>query len=268
MEAQSVWKDCSRFDGMLVLIPLCDVQLPQLTCNPCHFNAILPITLQSSVVLQSNCNPVWLCWLCCNRGWVAWNLQFHHNPKDSKILSQSNLIVVIAVRIAVLLFCVDWVGSSLIAIWGNPGPIYGKRLQSWSNPSELFQDRIHDCVRIAKNLRTQFLRLRGIERMQKIHRARAPIWPLESQSRAIIGVGTILVQSDRNLPELQQDYSKSRIQLHSPGLQISRSRLREDCDNPKELFLGIVGHRGDCRGFQSTRLCLPSSLGSDLTVSR
>ena len=44
--------------------------------------------------------------------------------------------------------------------------------------------------------------------------------------------------------------------------------MREDCDNPKELFLGIVGHREDCLGSQSTRLGLPSSLGSDLTVSR
>ena len=146
MEMQSVWKDCSKFDGLLVLIPPCGVQLPQLTCNPCNLNAIKPITLQTFLVLQSNCNPVWLCWLCRNRGWVAWNMQFHHMPKDCKILSQFNLIVVIAVRIAVLLFCVDWVGSSLIAIRGNPGPIYGKRLQSWSNPYELFQDCIEFAI--------------------------------------------------------------------------------------------------------------------------
>ena len=37
---------------------------------------------------------------------------------------------------------------------------------------------------------------------------------------------------------------------------------------PKELFLGIAGHREDCRGPQSTGLGLHSSLGSDLTVSR
>ena len=40
MEMQSVWKDCSKFDGLLVLIPPCGVQLPQLTCNPCNFSAI------------------------------------------------------------------------------------------------------------------------------------------------------------------------------------------------------------------------------------
>ena len=40
MEMQSVWKDCSKFDGLLVMIPPCGVQLPQLTCNPCNSNAI------------------------------------------------------------------------------------------------------------------------------------------------------------------------------------------------------------------------------------
>lgn len=80
-------------------------------------------------------------------------------------------------------------------------------------------------------------------------------------------VGAILwipLQSYR----LPQDCQKYSIQSQSPGLQISRSWLREDCDKPKELFLGIAGHREDCRGPQSTGLGLHSSLGSDLTDSR
>ena len=44
--------------------------------------------------------------------------------------------------------------------------------------------------------------------------------------------------------------------------------MREDCDNPKELVLGIVGHREDCRESLSNLLGLPSSLGSNLTDSR
>ena len=71
-----------------------------------------------------------------------------------------------------------------------------------------------------------------------------------------------------NLPEFSRNNLISTIQLQSSGLQILRSRLREDCKNPKEPFLGIAGHREDCMGSQSTRLGLPSSLGSDLTVSR
>ena len=46
------------------------VQLLQLTCNPCNFNAILPITLQSFVVLQSNCN--WLCRFRPGLDWSGW----------------------------------------------------------------------------------------------------------------------------------------------------------------------------------------------------
>ena len=95
MEMQSVWKDCSKFDGLLVMIPPCGVQLPQLTCNPCNSNAIR---------------------------WIAWNLQFHHNPQDFKILSQFNSIVKIAVRIAVLPFCV---GCAPVQF----GRVYGKRLR-------------------------------------------------------------------------------------------------------------------------------------------
>ena len=89
-----------------------------------------------------------------------------------------------------------------------------------------------------------------------------------NRNLGVIGVGTNLVRSEHNPSELRQDCSKSRIQSQSSGLQISRSRLREDCENPKEPFLGIAGHREGCMGSQSTRLGLPSSLGSDLTVSR
>ena len=72
----------------------------------------------------------------------------------------------------------------------------------------------------------------------------------------------------RNPSQLHQDRSKSIIQSQLSGLQISRARLREDCDNSKELVLGIAGHREDCRGSPSNCLGLPSSLGSDLTDSR
>ena len=127
---------------------------------------------------------------------------------------------------------------------------------------------LQDCVMIAKNLRTRFLRLRSIERIAEDPQGQGsnltPPIAIQGNYRS----GRNPVQSERNLSELHQDYSKSRIQLQSTGLQISRSRLREDCDNPKELFLGIAGHREDCMGSQSTRLGLPSSLGSDLTVSR
>ena len=58
MEMQSVWGDCSKFNRLLVSVPLCDLQLPQLTCNPCNLNAIKSIPLQTFLVLQSNCNPV------------------------------------------------------------------------------------------------------------------------------------------------------------------------------------------------------------------
>ena len=54
-----------------------------------------------------------------------------------------------------------------------------------------------------------------------------------------IGVGTIPVQSVRKLSELLQDCQKIRIKSQSSGLQISRSRLREDCDHPKELLSGL-----------------------------
>ena len=89
-----------------------------------------------------------------------------------------------------------------------------------------------------------------------------------NRNLGVIGVGTNLVRSEHNPSELRQDCSKSRIQSQSSGLQISRSRLREDCDNPKELVLGIAGHREDCRESLSNLPGLPSSLGSNLTDSR
>ena len=70
------------------------------------------------------------------------------------------------------------------------------------------------------------------------------------------------------LLQLSQDCLKSWIQSQSSGLQIWRSRLREDCDNPKELVLGIAGHWEDCKWPSSTCLGLPSSQDSDLTNSR
>ena len=70
-----------------------------------------------------------------------------------------------------------------------------------------------------------------------------------------------------NLSETSQNYLNSTIQSQSSRLQISRSRLREDCDHPKELVLGIAGHWEDCKGPSSLRLGLPSTQGSDLTNS-
>ena len=70
------------------------VQLLQFTWNLCNFNAIQPIALQSFLILQSNCNPVWLSWLrsflgrlCRDLAWVAngfgwialWSLTYCEN---------------------------------------------------------------------------------------------------------------------------------------------------------------------------------------------
>ena len=64
------------------------------------------------------------------------------------------------------------------------------------------------------------------------------------RSWSIVAIMCISLQSYR----LPQGCLKSRIQLQLSGLQILRSRLREDCDNLKELILGIAGHWEDCWG--------------------
>ena len=94
-------------------------------------------------------------------------------------------------------------------------------------------------------------------------------WPcffmLQSvRSWCVNAIMCISLQSYR----LPQDCLKSRIQLQLSGLQILRSRLRDDCDNLKELILGIAGHWEDCWGPLSMCLGLSLSLGSDLTNSR
>ena len=129
-----------------------------------------------------------------------------------------------------------------------------------------------DCLRVALNLQS-------IHNSQDCKEPGNPVSGIaghREDCRRSTGPGLRSVASNRNPgqqsecnpSQLHQDCPKSRIQLQSSRLQISRSRLREDCENPKEPFLGIVGLREDCVGSQSTRLGLPSSLGSDLTVSR
>ena len=86
----------------LLWIPLWDVQLLQLACNLCNFNAIIPITLQSFVVLQSNCNRVWLCRLDWT-GWIAQaigNDWLNWRPETTGGLHRLWIWVVIAVQIA------------------------------------------------------------------------------------------------------------------------------------------------------------------------
>ena len=162
----------------------------------------------------------------------------------------------------------------------RPGAILGRFVAFGCNPEAILLNCVRialnlqwihnpqDCARIAKSQRTQFLGLLAIERIAEDPRGQDSDLPPRIAILATIGVGTIPTQSECNPSQLHQDCPKSRIQLQSSGLQISRSRLREDCENPKEPFLGIAGHREDCMGSQSTRLGLPSSLGSDLTVSR
>ena len=89
------------FDGSLVLIPLCDVQLPQSQCD--HVNDIA--TLCSSAI-QFDWSRFWSVvpqsGMGCERGpilgrlhsvglsgglkrncdWIAWNMQFRHNSQD------------------------------------------------------------------------------------------------------------------------------------------------------------------------------------------
>ena len=196
------------------------------------------------------------------------------------ILSQSNLIVSIAVRIGVLRFSADFFPVPVRFLFDCDTEAIPDRLMAFGcDPSKLCQDCIKSAIDpqstgLCQDCKEPENPVSGIARLREDREAsrglrRTPGQPDDSnRNPGAIGVGTNPVQSKRNPFELSQDYPKSPIQSQSSGLQISRSRLREDCDNPKELFSGIAGHREDCRGSPSNCLGLPSSLGSDLTDSR
>ena len=134
--------------------------------------------------------------------------------------------------------CVDCGQNLYPEIFGNPSELCQDCLESAIDPQ--FTGLCQDCKESENPVS-------GIAQSE---------WAQIRSNRSAIRLNCIRVAQN---PESSCNQS---------GLQISRSRLREDCDNPKELALGIAGHREDCRGSPSNCLGLPSSLGSNLTDSR